>query len=267
MNRQDRKANDEVRDDRSEVPLDFDAWADLSAKLLQRDRDSRLDILEEREIGTDTWTACEKHWTLYLAAELSAGRMDQARAYGLKCAAELERRSAEAAAAPATPPTAAGAPEHLSETAKATEMPLPGGGGKVLPFQSTPSAEFLASLAAPRSPRPHDPTAGLTEPLGTLLLSDLKNTLPFGKRKAQAAPDAVSWPRLTLQQYASLCAELSVAAQDETEILRRYHITGVAARKAVDREWQDRLATHADTQAEWQRLYSEFRDWLLHKPR
>jgi hypothetical protein len=57
MNKAMIKASKDVQDVESEPPLDFAAWAGLSAKLLQRDRDTRLDILEEHKIEVETWNA------------------------------------------------------------------------------------------------------------------------------------------------------------------------------------------------------------------
>lgn len=70
-----------MTDDDPEVPLDFDAWADLSARLVKLDEEAREKLLEESDLDLDTWTQCERHYGLLLAADLRAGRMERAKAY------------------------------------------------------------------------------------------------------------------------------------------------------------------------------------------
>ena len=106
------------------------------------------------------------------------------------------------------------APAHLSGTMMTPE-PVTGGrpAAAALPFGQAPSAEFVSEMSAPRVSAPEASVGSETMPLGVDLLGSLRKELPFLKA-APSVPAAVlaaaAWPRLTLDTYASLCAELSV---------------------------------------------------------
>ncbi len=68
-------------DPEEEVPLDFDAWADLSARLVKLDEEAREKLLDESGLDLDAWTRCDRHYGLLLAADLRAGRLERAKAY------------------------------------------------------------------------------------------------------------------------------------------------------------------------------------------
>jgi hypothetical protein len=70
--------------------------------------------------------------------------------------------------------------------------------------------------------------------------------------------------RFTLPSYASLCAELSLAPPEKVaEILRRYGVADETARRALDETWRARLAESPAMRQEMQKLYKDYRDWLL----
>jgi hypothetical protein len=161
-------------------------------------------------------------------------------------------------------PAVVRAPSLLSGTMMASE-PLPGvrPAAAALPFGQAPSAEFVAEMSGPRPSAPEAAIGGATLPLGVDLLGKLRQELPFLKATAAAAAPATTWPRLSLDTYASLCAELSVFPERVPEILKKYGIADEAGRRGVDREWAERLAAHPETQDLWQRKVGEFRAWLL----
>ena len=85
-------------------PLDFDAWADLAARLLERHAVERFEILAEREIEPELWDRCETYWADQLACEIGAGDMRRATDYAGRCANELAaRQRAKAAPNPRAP--------------------------------------------------------------------------------------------------------------------------------------------------------------------
>src|SRR4051812_8202742 len=86
------------------APLDFDAWADLSARRLQRDEEQRLDILADEKVELDAWARCDERWSTELVQDIAQGRMDRAHQYGARCAGELKRRAEEASAPKPEPP-------------------------------------------------------------------------------------------------------------------------------------------------------------------
>jgi len=331
----------------SGVSLDFDAWADLSTRLLERDEEARLEILAAAELLPDEWDRCNEHWSLEVARDVARGRMDRAMAYGVKCADELKRRKAAPAlesanaepaqlssssgerspeppsvepiapiapivpvvpvapivpivpvapvtsAAPSEPiappppmmpvvpiapppsmtPVVRVAPPPSTEATDAALGSTPPGplagrskmvtvtaafqapvvSDQPLPFQKTASPEFLAIISAPPSPPSPEAKRGMGETVPADLVSPLAAPLPFSS----------SLPQLTLQSYASLHAELSVSPANAGEILRRYGVADEATRRALDDAWRARLAASPRTQAEWQRLYNEYREWLL----
>src|ERR1700734_2492397 len=90
-----------------ENPLDFEAWAALSARMLGRTLDERLDMLEELDVRSADWMRSDEHYASALAADLAEGRMERPERYAGKCVAELERRKRapqQAEPEPAEPP-------------------------------------------------------------------------------------------------------------------------------------------------------------------
>jgi hypothetical protein len=64
---------------------------------------------------------------------------------------------------------------------------------------------------------------------------------------------------LTLQQYASLCAELSVLPQQTEQVFRRHGLESPQRRGRVDAFWRERLKTDPAAYREWQALYQHYR--------
>ncbi|MRG93027.1 hypothetical protein [Polyangium spumosum] len=339
-----------------EAILPFERWADISARLLRRSPEERLDILEELEIDPADWSKNELHWAMALSRDADVDRQDRMELYAAKCLAEMNRRReqkaqdvADGSVAPspqiestvpsrepiAVPPVASVQPPPAPESppeapvlvlpkpasALGTTMPavmsLP---GKPLPFgkqsssefldalqapQSTPAAEpigdtqplpivedavqdapvdlgttgpiklpathdlplpfsdrpapgFVEALQAPRAPAPRTGITDATLPLQMDLMAQARAAMPFLEPSSM-----VDGPRLTLDAYASLCAELAVAPENRAEIFRRYSIRGDAAWRAVDQEWRVRLTERPEIQREWQGKYDRFREWLL----
>jgi hypothetical protein len=92
-----------------------------------------------------------------------------------------------------------------------------------------------------------------------------KAALPFVAKQGggEARP-----PELTLQQYASLCAELAAAATPalSASILAKYRVADPSARAALDAKWAAELAKAPASRAEFERLMAQYRAWLLRKP-
>ena len=50
-----------------EAEIDFEAWADLSARMLKLDQEARFDLLEEREIDPTDFMRAEQRWVMALS--------------------------------------------------------------------------------------------------------------------------------------------------------------------------------------------------------
>ena len=161
-----------------------------------------------------------------------------------------------------------------------------------LPFGDKPTLD-----PTPREPSglPH-PGSGSTLPLGMDLMAQVRQALPFAKSagatppsstpaQLSPAPPPPSTPgqapssgpappaslapiaspsRMTLQTYASLCAELAYYPANRGAILARYGITDDAEHRSIEREWQSRLAD-PESRSKWQQLYTTYSDWLRNK--
>ncbi len=165
----------------------------------------------------------------------------------------------------APPPPALRPVSNLAGTISVSSLPVPGKPpADPLPFGGAPSAEFVASLAAPASTTPH-PEVGETLPLGGNLLAFMRPALPFdqgGSAPAPGAPGATQWPALTLDAYASLCAELAVFPLKFVDILRKYGVTDDAMKRGLDQHWRDLFTTAPPLHEEWQRKTAGFCEWL-----
>jgi hypothetical protein len=78
---------------------------------------------------------------------------------------------------------------------------------------------------------------------------------------APASAEVAATSKLTLQQYASLCAELAVFKDRTESIFQRYGLATLRDRLNVDLGWQERLRQNPAEQAGWEALY---RRWLAH---
>jgi hypothetical protein len=139
-------------------------------------------------------------------------------------------------------------------------MPVP---RQALPFGDKPALD----LSKPSPPQQAPAISGETLPLQVNLMA---MALPFmkGQREALETKDAGTSaplpkvPTMTLDAYASLCAELSAQPDRRIEVLRRYRIADDAALNALHASWQKQFADQPRMQTEWQSKYQAFRDWL-----
>jgi hypothetical protein len=132
----------------------------------------------------------------------------------------------------------------------------------VLPFGDKPSADFVAAMSAPASR--NDPS-GETVMVPAIREAPAARPLPFAEqtppRLTPAASPTKPAPTLTLQQYASLSAELSVAPESAAT-LSRYGIPDAAARRELDRTWAARFTSEPDLRRQWETLFNQYRAWL-----
>ncbi|MBI4954625.1 MAG: hypothetical protein HY908_21550 [Myxococcales bacterium] len=130
-----------------------------------------------------------------------------------------------------------------------------------LPFRGAPSERFLAELAAPKSrPRPVSPPSDPTCAIPAIL-GDLDTTLPFGSKEASPHDEKLR-ATLTLEQYASFCAELLARPERAAEVRTRYGIADAIMHRRLERAWATHLARDAAAATRFAELLRRFGSWL-----
>jgi hypothetical protein len=87
-------------------------------------------------------------------------------------------------------------------------------------------------------------------------LGEIGPALPFARSQAAAAPT------FTLEQFASLHAELAARPAAESEILTRHGVAGEAAMAALHQHWERRLQADPSLRARFEELLARYRQWL-----
>ncbi len=113
------------------------------------------------------------------------------------------------------------------------------------PLPITPPALLSAAAAAPR---PVTPTAA-----------------PPAAMPPPVSPEP-SPPALTLEQHASLSAELALYPALVAETLARYGVTP-ETKRLLDRRYAEMGAAKSDVHTAWERAYRTYYQWLLGQPR
>ncbi|MEZ4442740.1 MAG: hypothetical protein R3B72_26835 [Polyangiaceae bacterium] len=137
-----------------------------------------------------------------------------------------------------------------------------------LPFDEAPSldeaeTESQSSAQAPTRAQPAS-TLDATTFLGPLDLDLPDDDETLTKEEATRAREGEAWQvvDLTLDQYASLQAELSIAPERAQTIRARYHLADADAHQRVIVEWEAELARDPDKRALYVSRYTQFRAWL-----
>jgi hypothetical protein len=101
---------------------------------------------------------------------------------------------------------------------------------------------------------------GKTAPVGDDSIEKEVALLPFGEKGTCAG--VVPIPRLSLEQYASLRAELAVRPEKWAEIQPQYHVMSVAMRRALDEHWEIELAANPEARAAFEKLLADYTAWV-----
>lgn len=243
-----------------DVMSDFDAWARVAARLMKRSPEQRHDILVELELD-HIWQRADAKWSQRITDAIIDDDLSLADRYGRACAEEIEHRRAETetAATEAQPPAAIGttlaaisfkpnvAPLPLAATTMASTRPR------------DPAVPFSGSAVAPR---PHNPDDGSLPPheSGTAALSG--GLLAKQTAAANRFDAASSTPRLTVQQYAKLCARLVEQPRFAGVIYADYGITSQAIYDEIDVHWRRELAENAETKKLFDMLFDYLRNQI-----
>lgn len=150
----------------------------------------------------------------------------------------------------------------------------PPGGGKdslskrVTVSQPTPFAVPVApapraALAPVVAPTPGAAPAPVVAPAPAVAQAPVIAPAPTVASAPVVAPAPESEPvPLTLAQYASLCAELTVFPAATEQTFLRYGLAAPARRVAIDLKWQERLRRSPADYTEWQRLYQHYQTYF-----
>jgi len=185
--------------------------------------------------------------------------------------------------APAAPPPMVPKPqfpEELYGTSMALNLPR----GPALPFAAKSAAESPLAKPAAKADQPSAPPApdlGQTKDMPDLA-QIARSIVPFkGKpptdmqpKPAPVTPPAAippamvaqpevprDVPELTLEQYASLCAELELAPNREQETLQRYHLRS-DQKGRLDSYWTARFLADSNIVAAYRHAKSTYMTWL-----
>ncbi len=233
-----------------ETGIALERYAEISAKLRKNGADATL---SQSGIEPERWQRADAAWTAFIDGETARGNHAPAIAF----AAAYRKTRAELAAA-ARPPTAhtrvpavnvvhaPGAPAGVDTTS--TEIAAL---DDALPFGKSPDLDFLVALAAPMSRA--SPATGATVECRALSDDEVAEHPSFvGESRKE----------LTLEQYASLYAELEHAPQASAGTLQKYGLGGAEAFAAEQRSWSARFDAEPGDRARFDDLVGLYRRYL-----
>jgi hypothetical protein len=105
-----------------------------------------------------------------------------------------------------------------------------------------------------------NPRKGETVGPGDDSITKVVAALPFAGNTGGAA--LLPFPRLSLEAYASLRAELSLWPERSAGILPRYHVMNEAAHRALNEHWHTELAASPEACATFDKLLADSTAWL-----
>jgi hypothetical protein len=160
-------------------------------------------------------------------------------------------------------------PSSAPVTAPQRAVPPP---EEALPFRPNPPDAHAHTSA----PMPASQAAPAEQPAETTLEGPtiaVEPALPFnppgasGQARMDKAPVAdpprPSAPSLTLERYASLCAELAVFPTNAESIFAKYGLAALRDRLTTDLVWQERLRQDPASYRQWQESYKQAHAYWL----
>ncbi|MEZ4295391.1 MAG: hypothetical protein R3B70_10480 [Polyangiaceae bacterium] len=126
-----------------------------------------------------------------------------------------------------------------------------------LPF-SDASRDAAPDVAPPPAPskEPQRKGQGIGE---TVVAFDLKALMASKPGRSPAQPATIP---LTMEQHASLCAELALYTGREPEILARYGVTA-EDRATLDRHYASIVSESPEQRARWYNAYRDYYQYLV----
>ena len=276
---------------RAHLPITLERFAQLQARV---DEGERLDQLLAREgLAEDSWRASQRGWLALIGAESAKRHHELAQRYQR---AYLEARP-DLVAAPRIEPAAGPAPGDVDSTAMVVTIDA----GEALPFMAPAASPAPEVAPAPVTPAAEpEPVAeedsgrtaaavaaerGVTDETAFVSVLSDADVLPFVQQApaepapaavapaapAPATPAPVPVPappasaaapaQLSLEQYASLCAERARTPHAITDIERRYGLAPGAA-ASQDASWARRFDSDPSLRARFASLLEHYASWL-----
>lgn len=128
---------------------------------------------------------------------------------------------------------------------------------EIMPFEDDAPGDPVPSTPAPTN---EPDQAGETAFVQALRDDELPGFV--AGPASQAELPATGAPELSLEQYASLCAERSQPGADAADIMHRYGAVDSASAGALDGLWQGRFFQDRDLKTRFDQLVAHYRQWL-----
>jgi hypothetical protein len=127
---------------------------------------------------------------------------------------------------------------------------------------------FAGNEQSKSTPGPSSPPPAKKQVVAMMAMPDpsLAPGLIALDASAPAAPKSAE-SHLSVEQYASLCAECAAYPAEADAVCARYVVQDEPSRLALHAHWQQRFASDAALQRRWQELMDQYRTWLLSQPR
>jgi hypothetical protein len=254
--------------------LSLGAYAEVLAHIAHFKTDDPADVLARLGIGAETWKHGDGLWLGRMQNELQNGETSASEEFArffatAKRRLETERPTlAEIGALPtALASTDAGGASDVDrgQLAPSATRPFEGSADEtafmpaLTPTNPLPFAKARQAAPPMTAVESDTRTAGSTQEVPAIL-ADRDATLPFVNSASATLWEALR-NQLTLEQYASLRAELENGASPRAATLQRYGLDERGYELLVD-AWRAHFDAHPAADARWRQLVAEFRVWL-----
>lgn len=261
------------------------SYAEITALLRHYPPERSGQVLAQKGVAKDQWDAAAAAWSQTIEDDMTRDQPQLVLSFAATFKETRKRLTIEqpelplpreqplpAAPAAPVPMTSTSLPRPIPDATFPAESPwagraplpaadrtsdvLPAIAEDSLPFGPTPSPAFVAQMSAPAAQRDSWESSAVNETAAVPAIEGegAPITLPFRRTDASLA-----W---TMEQLASICAELSVSPEKKDEILRRYKVDEPAWQR-LHAELQRRVADDPRERDHFQALLTEFRSWLL----
>jgi hypothetical protein len=275
--------------------LDLEAVAALDALIRRDGADAGARALVSRRTSVEAYQEAKLLWKARIQAAQAQGDGSLVVAYAAAYRKALADKHAphpapdEPAALPTPTPTGTPPPRPIEP-----ELPT------YLAAQPRTPSTPAPSPSEPPAPGPAAPRARPVDPLDSTLevqrpTAKLRTTLPFRRgasplAKSDAPPQprsagfhgtvamdpgqsaltpalpfAGGEPDLTLNQYASLCAELGAGARERAEILQSYRLRDEPALERLHRVWTKKIEGEPGLREQLAELSNKYAAWLAQR--